>query len=244
MPVSGATTYKLKDITVDGMIYGQDIIQTLSPDTTVSDGMYAYVSKAFADQMAADQGLPPGTYDAMVGWWDMLKGGAGVPGAEAGDVDIKVGTGFLGQFLSLANAKVTSAGSAPLALTSIFTEGKSSPFISCYIPRTIKLKDITVNNMIYGQDIIQTLDPTTTVSDGMYAYVSKAFADQMAADQGLPPGTYDAMVGWWDMLKGGAGVPGAEAGEVDVNPGDAFLGQVLSLSNLEFVFPSSIPAAE
>ena len=242
LPVSGATTYKMKDVTATGFAFNggdPDTLQTLDSASTSSKAMYFYLDKAEADALCEQMSMPAGSFDMYIGWWDQKKGGLGVAAADE-DV-IANGTGFLGNIRSGNDVAVQSSGEAPTKSTSYTTDGKRYPLFGCYIPKALKMKQLTASGFKYNggdPDTIQFLDPVTTSSKAMYFYLDKAEADALCAQMSMPAGSFDAYIGWWDQKKGGLGV--ADASEDDVVIGETFLGNVRSLSAVTVNYPSSL----
>ena len=236
IPVTGGSTYKLSILKPTDFDPDNDTIQLINPTTLGMDAAYVYMSKEIADAAAAEDGEPAGAYDELIGWWDAVIG-IGEDGASADNVDIDVGTAFLGKFESGNNVEFISSGEAPTVPTAINTDGERLPFIASYIPKTIKLGKIVPEDFDPDNDVIQVINPTTLGMDAAYVYMSKEIADAAAAEDGEPAGAYDELIGWWDAVLG-IGEDGASANNVDVNPGAAFLGKFESGNDITFNFPS------
>ena len=246
-PVTGAATIKLGSVTVKGMEGGLDRIQVINPTTLASDAVYTYYSDAQARAEAAEEaegetGTTEGeeyeevfaeVYDELkgnVGWW-----AGAVGGTSADNVDVAVGSGFLGLSPSANNIAFTCSGEAPTTPKAYSAGAVKQPIIANFLPTKCYLKDILVSGMEGGLDRIQVINPTTLASDAVYTYYSDAQARAEAAEEaegetGATEGeeyeevfaeVYDELkgnVGWWAGAVGGT-----SADNVVVNPGDAFL---------------------
>ena len=242
LPVNGAATYKMKDLTVTGLAYDivdPDTLQTLNSASSSSTAMYFYLDKAGADALCKQMGYPEGSFDVYIGWWDQARGGLGVGSANE-DV-IANGTGFYGNIRSGNDVAVQASGEAPTKSTSYTTDGKRHPLFGCYIPKTLKLKQLTASGLKYDivdPDVIQFLNPVTSSSTTMYFYLDKASADALCKQMGYPEGSFDAYIGWWDQARGGLGV--GDASEDEVAVGATFFGNIRSLSEVTINYPSSL----
>ena len=118
-------------------------------------------------------------------------------------------------------------------------------FGACFVPTSgassYKLGDLKPTDFDPDNDSIQLINPTTLASDAVYVYMSKEIADAAAEEDGEAPGAYDELIGWWDGVIG-VGNDGGQANNVNVNPGDAFLGLFDSGNDITFNFPSSTAA--
>ena len=240
LPLSGASTYKLGDLIPTDFDVDNDSISIIDPTTLGTAAQYVYMSKEIADAAAVADGEPQGAYDELIGWWDYLAGGVGTDGAEAGNVNISVGQAFLGLFDSGNDISFRSNGDVPLTSTSISTDGERQPFFANYLPKTITLGQIVPEDFDVDNDSIAVIDPTTLGTAAQYVYMSKDIADAAAVADGEQPGAYDELIGWWDYLAGGVGTDGAEAGNVNVAAGAAFLGLFDSGNDITFNFPAAL----
>ena len=263
-PVSGAATVKLGAVTAKGMIGGSDIIQVINPTTLGMTTAYTYYSDAQARAEAAEEaegetGATSGedydevyaeVYDELkelVGWWV----GAALGGTSADDVDIAVGSGFLGLSDTANNISFTCNGEAPTTSKAYCAGAVKQPIIANFLPARMYLKDILVGGMVGGSDIIQVINPTTLGMTTAYTYYSDAQARAEAAEEaesetGATSGedydevyaeVYDELkelVGWWV----GAALGGTSADNVIVEPGDAFLVLSDTANALTFNFKS------
>ena len=230
IPCNGSDTYLLGSVKATDMDPDIDSLQLLDPDTTGVNGMYSYFSQDVADAMKEDD--PETDWDSFVGWWDV--GMAGEEGHSRDNQEINVGQGFLGLVASGANITLQYAGEAPTVPTSISTGGSESPYVCNYLPKALKLSQITAEDMDPDIDSLQVLDPNTTGVNGMYSYFSQDVADALKEDD--PETDWDSFVGWWDV--GMAGEDGHSRNNEDVDAGAAFLGLIASGSNVTFNFPS------
>ncbi len=238
IPTVGGSSYKLGTLKPTDFDPDNDTIQLINPTTLASDAVYVYMSKEIADAAAAEEELPAGSYDELIGWWDAVIG-MGEDGAFADNVEIAIGTAFLGKFESGNDVEFLSSGEVPAVSTSINTDGERLPFFASYIPKTITLGQIVPEDFDPDNDTIQVINPTTLASDAVYVYMSKEIADAAAAEESLPAGSYDELIGWWDAVAG-IGEDGASANNVTVAPGAAFLGKFESGNDITFNFPSSL----
>ena len=116
-------------------------------------------------------------------------------------------------------------------------------FGACFLPLsgadTYKLGDLIPTDFDVDNDMIQIINPATLGTLASYVYMSKEIADAAAEADGEQPGAYDSLIGWWDALEG-VGTDGAEAGNVNVAAGAAFLGLFDSGNDITFNFPASL----
>ena len=263
-PVSGASTVKLGAITASGMEGGRDVIQILNPTTLATSSAYTYYSDAQARAEAAEEaegetGATSGeeydevyaeVYDELkelVGWW--VNGAFGV--TSANNVDVAVGSGFLGLSDNANNISFTCSGEAPTTSKAYCAGAVKQPIIANFLPARMYLKDILVSGMEGGRDVIQVLNPTTLATSSAYTYYSDAQARAEAAEEaegetGATSGeeydevyaeVYDELkelVGWW--VNGAFGVTSAD--DVVVGAGDAFLVLSDNANALTFNFKS------
>ena len=119
--------------------------------------------------------------------------------------------------------------------------GKKYPsFSACFVPvdgsATFKLKELKPTGMkSMNNDMIQTLNPATTVGDGLYLYFSLAESRELDSS-----GAYDEFVGWWKNAVGGEN-QGEVADETPITVGTAFLGQVVSGEGTSFQSSGEAP---
>ena len=117
-------------------------------------------------------------------------------------------------------------------------------FGACFLPLsgadTYKLGDLIPTDFDVDNDAIMIIDPATLATAAQYVYMSKEIADAAAEADGEQPGAYDSLIGWWDSKAGGVGEDGAEAGNVNVAAGAAFLGLFDSGNDITFNFPASL----
>ena len=244
LPVAGGETYRLGDMKAIDFDIDFDLLQVLDPNTTVTIAHYAYCSKEVADMIAEGEGGQPGDCDNLIGWWDTFDGSLGDEDYRMDEEQIPNGQAFLGMMGSGMNVKLVASGEAPVVSTSVFTDMNESPFIASYIPRTIPLKWITCKDFDIDFDLLQKLDPNTTVTIGHYAYCSKEVADMIAEGEGGQPGDCDNLIGWWDTFDGSLGDEDYRMDDVEINPGDGFLGMMGSGMNVEIMFPSVLKTEE
>jgi len=243
---------------------GRDIIQVINPTTLGADALYTYYSDAQARAEAAEEaedeaGASSGEdYDEafaevyaelkeQVGWWV----GQRVGGTSADNVNVAVGTGFLGLSPAGNNIAFTCSGEAPTTTKAYSPGAVKQPIVANFLPARMYLKDILVSGMDGGRDIIQVINPTTLGADALYTYYSDAQARAEAAEEaedeaGASSGEdYEEafaevyaelkeQVGWWV----GQRVGGTSADNVIVNPGDAFLVLSPAANALTFNFKS------
>ena len=217
-PVAGGATYKLGEIKPTG-ITPDDAIQIIDGnDLSLVTGLYAYLDPEYV----------PGE-EELAGWYDVLNGFVGDPTYKADDVDIKVGQAFLGNILTGATPTFQFAGEAPTVTTSVSSEGAMYPFFANYIPRAIPL-NWRVPAGITPDDAIQVIDGNDlSLVTGLYAYLDPEYV----------PGE-EELAGWYDVLNGFVGDPSYKIGDdLLIQPGDGFLGNILTGVTVNFQFPSS-----
>ena len=116
-------------------------------------------------------------------------------------------------------------------------------FGACFVPvsgaSSYKLGDLVPTDFDVDNDMIQVINPTTLGTAAAYVYMSKDVADAAAEADGEQPGAYDELIGWWDAFEG-VGTDGAEAGNVPVAAGAAFLGLFDSGNDITFNFPAAL----
>ena len=110
VPVDGATSNKLGDVTVSGMKGGNDYIQVINSTTLGLDARYTYYSAAQAEAEAADSAeelVEEGEYEsyeeayadeyptfaAKIGWWNGTPGGKSSVRSE--NIVVNEGDAFL-----------------------------------------------------------------------------------------------------------------------------------------------------
>ena len=254
VPVSGAAQYRLGDVKVENMNCDDDTIQVLDPETLDAPYQYTYVTSEMAQaiyQNLIDDGEDPEDAKVVlewVGWWDAAIG-VGEDDARADDVMIDNGNAFLGLFGSRENVKFICSGEAPTKPTQWESKELYKPFLCNYLPKTIKLGQIVVENMNCDDDTIQVLDPETLDAPYQYTYVTTEMAEaiyQNLIDDGEDPEDAKVVlgwVGWWDAAIG-VGEDDARVDERDVLPNEGFLGLFGSRENLVFRFPSVLDTYE
>ena len=148
-------------------------------------------------------------------------------------------------FSLLAAVGVNAVESANIVgYTNYETEQLRQPsFGACFLPlsgaSTYKLGDLVPTDFDVDNDMIQVINPTTLGTLASYVYMSKEMADAAAEADGEAQGAYDELIGWWDALEG-VGTDGAEAGNVNVAAGAAFLGLFDSGNDITFNFPAAL----
>ena len=253
VPVAGGDSVKLGSVKATGMAGGADMIQVINPTTLGTSAQYTYYSdaQAKAEAMEESEGDPE-VYEEvyaelkeLIGWWAGRLGGT-----SANDVDIDVGSGFLGLSADKNNISFECAGSVPLTATSYAPGAVKSPIVANYLPVSFYLKDLVVDNMAGGADMIQVIDPETLGTTAQYTYYSAAQAEAEAMEESEgDPEVYEEvyaelseLIGWWSGRLGGT-----SADNVVVKPGDAFLGLSADANALTFNFKSALevtPVAE
>ena len=238
--MAGGETYKLGALKAIDFDVDFDMLQVLDPNTTATIKNYSYCSKETADAIAEEEKEAPGTFDYLIGWWDLINGELGDEDYRMDDEDVANGQGFLGLMGSGNEVKIVASGEAPVVSTSIFTDMNESPFIANYLPVDLLLKDISCNDFDVDFDMLQVLDPNTTATIKNYSYCSKETADAIAEEEKEAPGTFDYLIGWWDLINGELGDEDYRMDEEPVVAGAAFLGLMGSGNDVEIMFPSCI----
>lgn len=150
------------------------------------------------------------------------------------------------QFNYCAAVSVNALESANIVGYTSYGSGalRQPSFGACFLPlsgaSTYKLGDLVPTDFDVDNDSISIINPTTLGADAMYVYMSKEIADAAAEADGEDPGAYDSLIGWWDAKAGGVGEEGAEAGNVSVAAGAAFLGLFDSGNDITFNFPAAL----
>ena len=252
IPVGGGDTVLLKEVAVKNMNPEKDSIQYLKAEGAAKETAYTFVSDDFIrnelcedptdeEELAELKEIYGGWW--VAGWWDSED--RETYGAD--NQPIPVGKGFLTLNASRGNVLFTSAGQAPVALPelSVDIEGLN-PMIANYIPRDLKLDEITVDNMNPEKDSFQTLKPEGAAKETAYTYVSLQFIkDELCEDPNDPVEVaemWDTYGGWW--IAGWWDSEDREtygAGGVTMKVGEAYLGLIASRNKLTVNFPSSIP---
>ena len=168
----------------------------------------------------------------MIGWWEKNEVGE----TSRDNVQLNVGQGWLLANASGANIQFRYCGEAPLTTTQIETAGVARPFIANYLPRTVTLGEIVIDEFDPDADYLQELDTANTSVINRYAYFPQAVADALNEDENTDE--YDALVGWWD--KGMIGEDGYDRGSVSIPTGKAFLGACASSGNWIVKFPAAV----
>lgn len=241
-PVDGKEFYLLKELVPTGLsIDDNDMIQLLNTATTVSTKLFQYIDEETAKAIASDMDdeepeAAPHDWKDYKGWWDATD----VLGTSADNEQIPVGTAFLGNISSGNSVSFLSSGEAPTASTSFTTDGNKYPFFGNYLPKQIPLKKIVpVGLDIDSNDMIQFLNPATTVSTKLFQYIGEEVAQGIAADLDdeepeEAPHNYLDYMGWWDATD----VLGTSCDDEPIYAGTAFLGNISSGNKIEFQFPS------
>ena len=245
-PVGGGSTVKLGSVKALGMVGGNDSIQVINPSTLATDVAYTYYSDAQAQAEAMEEA--EGDEEAfeevyaelkeLVGWW--INGKLGKESAD--DVEITVGSGFLGLSPKSNDITFTCAGEAPTSPKSYSAGAVRSPIFANFLPSDCYLKDILVSGMVGGNDSIQVINPTTLATDAAYTYYSdeQAQAEAMEEAEGDEEAFEEVyaelkeLVGWW--VNGKLGKESAD--DVVVKAGQAFLGLSKDANAMTFKFKS------
>ena len=237
IPVNGAETYKLKELTVKGesewdyMNPDTEYLQDLDPATTKVNGRYAYLSKEYCDGDLDGEA----SYD-LIGWWEFERGKtvsehAGKQEWSRDNVDIDVGKALLG-VISTDIRVITSSGQVAMEATQIVAEEEPSKFILNYLPVDKKLKKFIVEGenewdyMNPDLEYLQDLDPSTTEVKGRYTYLSKEYCDN-----DLDGEASYGLIGWWEYERGKtvsdhAGKKEWSRDEVTFKSGSGLLGSI------------------
>ena len=243
-PIAGGNTIKLGDIVASGNS-ASDRIQVINPTTLGSDVAYGYYSKANAEADAWEEAEEdPEVYEEIlpdflcdVGWW--IGGHVGKAADFANNVDVTVGSGFLGLSPSCNNITFTSNGEAPTKAKSYVTGAVKYPFFGNFLPTRMYLKDLVVTGNS-SSDRIQVINPTTLGSDVAYGYYSVAQAESDAWEEAEEdPEVYEEIlpdflcdVGWW--IGGHVGKAADSADNVIVEAAQGFQGLSAACNNQTF----------
>ena len=259
-PIGGAATIKLGTVTATGMQGGRDFIQVINPTTLAASAQYTYYSDAQAQADAAEEAEirhddDGDDYDeayaeeyaankAKIGWWTGTVGKS----SSADNVDVAVGSGFLGFSAASRNIAYTCSGEVPSTSKSYAPGAVKQPIVANFLPARMYLKDILVTGMQGGRDFIQVINPTTLAASAQYTYYSDAQAQADAAEEAEirhddDGDDYDeayaeeyeanqAKIGWWSGTVGKS----TRADNIIVEAGDAFLGYSANARSLTFSF--------
>ncbi len=171
---SATQEWKLGDVTLNGAVPGDDVIQFLNPATAETEVTATYVDAA----TAASWELPE-----MEGWWDFAMENS------LNDLTFAAGTGFLSNFAN-TGVTITYAGEVLQGATTLDLSGQTYPMVSNFTPVDLTLASVTGVGMVPGDDVIQFLNPVTAETEVTATYVDAA----TAASWELPE-----MEGWWDF---------------------------------------------
>ena len=233
LPIGGADTYKLKEITVsaDGDFMTPDeYLQVLSPNGAYVTARYTYVSEDYLKDEYEDEWED---YKGLLGWWE--RGHVGEEGYNRDNVSVNVGSAFLGS-LSGNSLNFTSAGEVPSESTAVSDNGNFNPYFINYLPKTITLGDITVSadgDFMTPDEYLQVLSPNGAYVTARYTYVSKDYLDDEYEEEAP---AYYTLIGWWEYNH--VGEEGYSRNNVELAPGFGFLGS-LSGNGLNFNFPAA-----
>ena len=229
VPITGDKVI-LGDIEAIDMDPDLDYIQILDTANTSVLNRYCYFSKEIADALNEDENTTE--YTALIGWWESGE----VGDTSRNNVQLNVGQGWLLANTSGSNIKFQYCGEAPMVATEIETDGVARPFIANYLPRTVTLGEIVIDNFDPDLDYLQELDTTNTSVINRYCYFSQEIADALNEDENTDE--YDALVGWWQ--NGQVGEDGYNCSAVQIPTGKAFLGACTSASNWIVKFPTAV----
>ena len=239
IPVNGGDTYLLQDFKVAGataskfMVPNVEYLQELDPKTVGVVHRYTYVSEAYLKDEYEEEWE---SHTGLIGWWE--KGHIGEEGYRKDTQPFSVGTAFLGA-LNGKSLKFTSSGAVPQETKTICDNGNTSPYFQNFLPTTFKLKYLVVEGataskfMVPNVEYLQELDPKTVGVVHRYTYVSEAYLKDEYEDEWAE---HIGLIGWWE--KGHIGDEDYRMDDIDVKPGDAWLG-ALNGKNLKFNFPSA-----
>ena len=224
---------KVKMIGMDA--YNGDYLYTLQPENTrPTDVAYAYYDRASVEQGLLDYWEPEQITEEMItsciGWWDMVNGFSGDPNDKIDDVQVKVGTFFIGYIEGKQNIDVQCSGEVLNKEVPITYTGAKRPTFANPIPRQVALREITVTGLdAYNGEYFYTLQPENTrPTDRAWAYYDRASVEQGLLDYWEPEQITEEMItsciGWWDMVNGFSGDPNDKIDNTLVNPGEAFVG--------------------
>ena len=139
------------------------------------------------------------------------------------NVSFDLGQAFLGNFLTKA-VKPTYAGQVDSGSTEIDCTGKQYVMFGNPVPKTIKLGTVVLDGGDCSQDMVQVLESTKASVSAKYVYVSAAQALEFG------DASYQ---GWYNFEMD------TSKNDVDVNVGDAFLGNFLTKS-VKITFPAAL----
>ncbi len=217
---TGADTFKLGDIKVEGFQYDTETLQVLSTENAATIARYTYVTPEWDDEDFDGDG-------AAVGWWVMGK--EGEDGYSADDVEFAPGQGFLGNF-SKKKTELTYAGQVLNGATELDYTGKQYVMVANPLPIDVKLGDVACEGFQYDTETLQVLSTVNANTVTRYTYVTPEWDDEDFDGDG-------AAVGWWIMGK--EGEDGYSANNVTWAAGQAMLGN-FSKKKTKLTFPSAL----
>ena len=124
----------------------------------------------------------------------------------------------------------------PSASTAVSDNGNFNPYFINYLPKTIRLGDVTVSadgDFMTPDEYLQVLSPNGAYVTARYTYVSKDYLDD-EYEEDAP--NYYSLIGWWEYNH--VGEEGYSRNNVELAPGFGFLGS-LSGNGLNFNFPAA-----
>ena len=211
------------------MIPNLEYLQKLNPNGSAVVARYTYAS---VDWLKDEYEEEWEEYTNLLGWWEKDKVGT----VSANDVDVDIGTAFLG-FLGGKNLNFVSAGEVPSEPTAFNDGGNRNPFFLNYLPLTIKLGAVTVtcedDFMIPNLEYLQVLNPNGSAVIARYTYAGLDWLKDEYEDEWAE---HTDLLGWWQ--KDHVGEEGYSANDVDLTPGFSFLG-FLGGKGLDFNFPAA-----
>jgi hypothetical protein len=196
----------LGEMKAEGMDIFSDFIQILSANSLIPLYTATYATEA--------------EWGSDAGWWDFFN----PLGTSYDHLTFDIGDGFLCTFPSLAinDVKLLYAGEVVAEPLTINYSGIENVVIANFLPRDLKLSQITAEGMDIFSDFIQFLDPDTLVPTITATYAS-------AADWG-------SHAGWWDFFN----PLGTSLDLTDLLAGEAVLGHFDVLSSVKINFPNPV----
>ena len=221
LPISGATTYDLRECKIigDGEYcdpYGE-YLRVLNPNSLANVARYTYVSKEWMiDNFEDDSEEYLAQFAWAIGWWrydpdadyqEIIEEDNDQANAlhVTSAINIDVGTAFIGNFSYAHSLSLVSNGSVPVSSTSIGTGNNKTPMIANIRPVATSL----FNMIIAGEDgsgeycdpygeYLRDLNPNSLANVARYTYVSREWMEDNF-DEDTPEylAQFEWAIGWW-----------------------------------------------
>ena len=218
LPVNGDATYDRSALSMkvvdkssddDYLDPGSDYIRFMDVDSAAITDEYCYIGQEFLDLIECYEKTE------AIGWWqyDPSVDYSELIAEDIYDlkvktpVTIKVGQGFLGQFLKSTDGgehphkvSLVSSGSVPLVATAFNSAGLQTPMLCNYLPVDTSLFNVTmsmkdkVSDDDYldpGSDYLRFMDVDSAAITDEYCYIGQEFLDLIECSEKTEA------IGWW-----------------------------------------------